>query len=78
MFHCVPYHNKYHSIRVIKKYECLTAVINSEMEWYAFIITENTRRGARPEGNRSGLDMGPGEGSSVLSSRVMAFVDQSW
>jgi hypothetical protein len=48
------------------------------MEWYEFVITENTRGGARPEGNRPGLYMGPGQGSSLLSSRMIAFVDQSW
>jgi hypothetical protein len=35
------------------------------MEWYEFVITQNTRRGARPEGNRPGLDMGQGEGTSL-------------
>jgi len=66
------------SIRVIKKYESLTTVINSEMEWYEFVFTQNKRRGARPEGNGQGLDKGPREGTSLLSSRMIAFVDQSW
>ena len=66
------------SVRVIKKYESLTAVINSEIEWYEFVIAQNTWRAARPEGNRPGLDMGRGEESSVLSSRIIAFVDQRW
>lgn len=48
------------------------------MEWYEFVITQNKGRVARPESNRPALDMGPGEGSFLLSSRMIAFVDQSW
>lgn len=48
------------------------------MEWYEFVFTQNKRRGARPEGNGQGLDKGPREGTSLLSSRMIAFVDQSW
>ena len=44
---------------------------------WIFYYSKYTMRG-QTGGNRPGLDMGPGEGSSVLSSRNIAFVDQRW